>query len=85
MYGDGCSILKEISVENGGITFLMQLWAESPATVVTGEGEFSRTFTQRSFEKKVCRLKRYNLTSTKQWGPFIAHRTTRMICQEVVE
>lgn len=50
MQGDGSTIPREISVENGGFSFKMQLWVESPARTVVGAGESSSTFTQKFFE-----------------------------------
>lgn len=52
-HGDGHNIPREISVENGGITFKMQLWVELPAKAVVGEGERVSSFAQKFFEESL--------------------------------
>lgn len=43
VHGDCHNIPREIAIENGGFLFKLQLWIESPARVIVGERDSSRT------------------------------------------
>lgn len=51
VHGDGSNISKEVTIENKGVLFTMQLWAEAPTKISFGEERSNTCITQHILDR----------------------------------